>query len=221
MKNKREHSRSGIWMGSILLALLTAVGIYFVMLQIEKNLLSEYEKVGVYMAVKEIPRGIMIEDENVEEYLEWVEIDKGIVPATALTDKGTVTGLVAKTDIEEGVLLTTGMFQPLDDILRNLYQPVIAGFKAEDLFQVVGGVLRCGDRINIYTIGEDGRADKAWENVYVQQVFDNSGKAIPESDRNLAAQRINIYLSEEEVEPFYTQLSRGTLRAVKLCEGGK
>ena len=96
---------------------------------------------------------------------------------------------------------------------------MIAGFKAEDLYQVAGGVLRSGDRIHIYSVKEEGKeASSVWKNVFVQQVFDTSGNRISNEDSDTAAQRINIYLAEEDVERFYEQLSAGSLRAVKVCD---
>ena len=94
-------------------------------------------------------------------------------------------------------------------------EPVVAGLRAEDLYQVVGGVLRAGDRIHIYRVDEEGKAVLAWENVYVQGVFDQSGTAISNEDRNTAAQRINVYLDKKVVEEFYSQLNAGALRIVK------
>lgn len=47
------------------------------------------------------------------------------------------------------------MFTAVNDITKDMTQPVVAGFKADDLYQVVGGVLRSGDRINIYQVNEN------------------------------------------------------------------
>ena len=58
----------------------------------------------------------------------------------------------------------------------------------------------------------------AWESVYVQQVFDISGKDIDAADRTTAAQRLNIYLDKKDIEAFYTGLAGGSLRVVKVCE---
>ena len=120
-------------------------------------------------------------------------------------------------DIEPGVLLTQGMFQTQEDILRDLKEPVVAGFKAEDLYQVAGGVLRAGDRVHIYAVQEQ-KTVLVWPDVYVQQVFDASGKAIANEDGNTAAQRVNIYLDREDVESFYAQLANGSLRVVKCVK---
>ena len=107
------------------------------------------------------------------------------------------------------------MFEKLNDITAQMSEPVVAGLRADDLYQVVGGVLRAGDRIHIYRVNEEGEAVLAWENVYIQGVFDQSGTTISNDDRNTAAQRINVYLDKKMVEAFYSWLNAGTLRIVK------
>lgn len=139
-----------------------------------------------------------------------------MIPDTALTEPAQVRGMAAAYDVEEGVLLTGGMFEELDEILAGMEEPVIAGVKAEDIYQVAGGMLRAGDRIHIYTV-RDGKAVLAWEEVYVQQVFDASGKGISNTDSSTVAQRMNVYLDKRDIEAFYTELAGGSLRAVKVC----
>ena len=107
------------------------------------------------------------------------------------------------------------MFETKNEITAQMEEPVVAGLRADDLYQVVGGVLRAGDRIHIYRVNEEGEAELAWENVYVQGVFDQSGTAISNDDRDTAAQRINVYLDKKVIEEFYSQLNAGALRIVK------
>ena len=134
-------------------------------------------------------------------------------------------------DIAPGVLLTSEMFESMDEVLGEMQSPVIAGFKADDLYQVVGGVLRAGDRIHIYKLTDSKAAESEedaiderdadavliWENIYVQEVFDQTGKRIASGDAVTAAQRINIYLDKADVEAFYAELASGALRVVKDC----
>lgn len=121
-------------------------------------------------------------------------------------------------DIEEGTLLTKGMFEPMTEVLREMKEPVIASFKAEDLYQVVSGTLRSGDRIHIYQVDEAGEVTLGWENIFVQQVFDHSGLAISCEDLASAAQRINVYMDKDCMEEFYAKLATGSLRAVKVLQ---
>lgn len=203
--------------GGIVAALTAAFAVFLCLVQIEKNVLTQYEKGVIYVAAKEIPKGQMITEDNRSEYLAERELDKSCIPVTALSDPGQYAGLAAVFDIEQGVLLTAGMFRELEDVWDEIGEPVIVGFKAEDICQVAGGVLRAGDRIHIYCV-EDGKAVLAWDSVYVQQVFDISGKSIANGDTTTAAQRLNLYFDKGNAEAFYTGLARGRLWAVKACD---
>ena len=197
-----------LWTGAIFAAFLAAAAVYAALLQAEKNVLSEYEKAQAWVAIKDIPAGELLTEANAKEYFAAVLADASLVPETALESREEAKGLVAVAKIEKGVLLTKGM-----------QEPVVAGFKAEDLSQVVGGVLRAGDRIHIYA-SEEETTNLIWENVYVQQVFDTSGRAIGNEDHETAAQRINVFLDKDEVEAFYSRLDQGSLKVVKIWEMG-
>ena len=216
---KDKQTWSKVWTGSIFAAFLAAVSIFTVMLQMERKMISDYEKEMVYAACTTIPKGTIITEHNQEQYLRLVEVDKRIVFPTALRDIEQIKGLVAVGNIESGVLLSEGMLVHRNEITTDMEEPVVAGFKAEDLYQVAGGVLRAGDRIHIYTVSENGQTGLIWKNVYVEQVFDSGGTAIKDGDVVAAAQRLNVYLDAQDVERFYTELARGTLRVVKVCDG--
>ena len=218
MKKVREKklSLSNLKTGASLAALVAAVATFVILMQVEKSVLTQYEKGIVYTASKAIAKGQMITEENYMQYMTQREMDKNMIPDTALTEPAQVRGMAAAYDVEEGVLLTGGMVEELDEILAGMEEPVIAGVKAEDIYQVAGGMLRAGDRIHIYTV-RDGKAVLAWEEVYVQQVFDASGKGISNTDSSTVAQRMNVYLDKRDIEAFYTELAGGSLRAVKVC----
>lgn len=202
--------------GGIIAALLSAAAVFVVMVQMEKNVLTQYEKGTIYMAAAEIPKGELVTESNYARYFVQRQLDRGCIPPSAISSPEQIGGLVAKTDIEQGVLLTMGMFESVDEVLDSMEKPVIAGFKAEDLYQVVSGVLRCGDRVNIYSVKEE-EVTLVWQDIFVQQVFDASGTAIASGDTITAAQRINVYLNQEDVEQFYGELAAGSLRVVKNC----
>ena len=210
--------KNRIWNGSILAAFVAALAGFAVLLQTEKRVLTEYEKEPVCVVTAAIPRGEQITGENAEQYITVTEIDKRIVPETALKSTEAAIGRIAVYGAEKGTVLTGGMLRELSEITGQMQEPVIAGFRAEDLYQVVGGVLRAGDRIHIYCVGqeeEEKNGKLLWENVFVQQVFDQSGTAISGNDSATPAQRVNIYMEKEKVAEFYAALARGSLRVVK------
>ncbi len=204
--------------GAIVLALLAAIITYAVMIHAETKALQAYEKNTIYVAAKEIPEGMMITADNVAQYFTIEELDKNLIPDSALKEPKQLEGLVPQYNIDEGTLITSGMFESINEITKDMENPVIAGFSVNDLYQVVGGTLRAGDRINIYNVDEEGVAVPVWNNVYVQQVFDNTGVAIDNADETMAAQRVNVYMDNADVEKFYSELEVGTLRVVKVCD---
>ncbi|MBO4515176.1 MAG: SAF domain-containing protein, partial [Lachnospiraceae bacterium] len=167
-----------LWMGAIFAAFLAAGAIYVALLQVEKNLLETGEKKQVYLAAKEIPTGQLVTKENCEEYFVSTLVDASLVPEAAILSVEEMAGLVATSQIDQGVLLTRGMFCPYTEVTAAMQEPVVAGFRAEDLSQVVSGVLRAGDRIHVYAEDEEYGTALIWENVYVHQVFDGSGNVI-------------------------------------------
>lgn len=216
-RGNRGIGRERLKTGGILAALIAAVAVFAVMVQAEKSMLTQYEKGIIYTAAKSIPQGLLITEDNREIYFQEQELDKSCIPAAALTSPAQAEGLIAVYNIDSGTLLTSGMFEEVSLILAEMEEPVIAGFKAEDIFQVAGGILRAGDRIHIYSVREEETV-LVWPEVFVQQVFDAAGSSIDNGDKTTAAQRINVYLDKEEVDRFYTELSGGSLRAVKICE---
>lgn len=212
------ESRGKIWTIAIIAALVASLAVFGAMMQMEHNMLADYEKVPVIVAGKKIPRGTVITAENRGDYFAEIEMDKKVVPANELISWEEAEGMVAEIEIAPGVLLADGMFETMEEITAEMTSPVIAGLRAEDLYQIVGGTLRTGDRINIYHITEEGEVSLDWKKLYVQEAFDNGGNSIPASDSHTPAQRLNVYLNEQDVEMFYSELEKGNLRIVKICD---
>jgi len=218
-REKIVHTgRNKIWIGSMLAALIAAVAVFLLMLQMEKNMLMQYEKTTGYVAAKRIPKGTLITEGNYEEYFEQRELDADIVVPGVMCSVEQLDAGMAVYGIDKGTVIMEGMFESVNDITGEMEEPVIAGCKADDLFQMVGGVLRAGDRIHIYGVNDEHRIELLWNNVYVQQVFDNAGITIQPGDADSSAQRLNVYIDKKDVEEFYSGLATGTLRVVKVCE---
>ena len=203
-------------------ALAAAAAIYLILLNIEKNVLSDFEKTAVLRAKEEISAGVVMNEKNLGEYFEIVQLDKTLVPEKALTGVSELAGKLAAAKIDAGSFITDAMFSDMTEVTGTMREPVVAGFKADDLFQVAGGVLRRGDRIHIYTVDvQNGLTYLIWEDVYIMDVFDSSGSNIVPDDRKAAAQRVNIILEKDSVEQFYSELAAGSLRVVKVVKDGE
>lgn len=218
MKKDRKEKKS-ILPKAAVGALLAAVIVFCIMLNVEKNAMAAYEKGKILVASGDIARGTVLTAENADEYLEEKEMDKNLIPQAAIVDAEQIYQQMTVQMLDKGTMITAAMLQDLDEMLQDMAEPVIAGFKAEDLYQVVSGTLRSGDRIHIYTVDPDTQITYlVWENLFIREVFDGSGVMIGAEDKVTAAQRINILMEKENVEQFYSELAAGSLRVVKVME---
>lgn len=210
-------AQKNILPGAIFSALIVAVIIFIVMLNTEKNMLLDYEKGMIYTTIKSIPQGQVITEINYIDYFVEKEIDRTLVTDASITSFEQLIGLFPVRAIEKGTMVSKSMFESVNEITKNMKNPVEVGLKADDLYQVVGGILRTGDKIHIYTVeeSETGEVTLVWPDVYVNKVFDTSGLLIENEDSTTSASRINILLEKEYVEEFYKELALGSLRVVK------
>lgn len=215
-KNIKLINKQNILPGAIAASLLASLFVYLILLNIEKNALSNYEKGSVIVAAANIARGEVFTQDNINQFFVEAEMDKNLIPSSAVTDFATLGQMTAAADVDKGSVITSSMLDNREEMIGSMNKPVVAGFKADDLYQVVSGTIRTGDRIHIYTVDEDlNTAYLVWEDVLVQQVFDTNGNSIPAQDKESAAARVNIVLEEDSVEQFYSELAGGSLRVVR------
>ncbi len=222
-RNKSEKKVSvknkSIIPGVIFISLLAAIIAFVILLNIEKNVLTDYEKGLVVVASMDIPEGELITLKNINQYMSLVEIDKKLISEDMITEVSHLENMMTLIEIKAGSIITGNLFDSLDSRMESLNKPVVAGFNSEDLYQVVSGVLRAGDTINIYIVDEEEKqATLGWENIYVLQSFDTAGTEIAAEDTLTAAQRINILMEQKQVEEFYSRLAQGSLRVVKIID---
>lgn len=215
--NKREKEKRNIMPGVILVAFLASIATFFLLLNMEKNALEAYEKVMVWTTKCELAKGLELNNNSIQECFEQVEIDKDRVPGKVIETPETLVGKRTLFVIAQGTILTETMFSDEENYREGMHNPIIAGCKGDDLFQLVSGVLRKGDWVNIYMVNEElGETYMLWENIMVYQAFDASGNVIPSEDTVTPAARVNLLLEEGYTEQFYKELSTGSLRLVKV-----
>lgn len=218
-ENRGMEKRKKGLPGIILAAFAAAAVTYIVLLNVEKNALSAYEKADCWMLTETLEKGTEITADNVGTLFRQIQADARHIPQEAVTSPETLLGSQAAITIPQGSMITQAMFTQAGSYRAALEKPVIAGCRAEDLYQLVSGTLRSGDRIHIYTVDEElGETYLIWDDVMVYQVFDSAGNLIPPQDTLSAAARINVLLEEGNAELFYSELYRGSLRVVKLWE---
>lgn len=224
-KAPKEPKKKAVLPWVILGALAVSAATYGFAIHVQTTALSAYERTTVYVAGATMVDGHMITEQEAAGMTRAVQLPSDTVPGDAVTDLSLIVDSAARYDITQGTILCYSMFETANEMTAGLSDPVIAGFRSDDIYQVVGGVLRPGDTISIYTVDNTSQIGSAtyvgtlrWDNIRVQDVFDASGARIDSSDKFTPAARVNIYMDKSEVEDFYARLLSGSLRVVVHCD---
>ncbi len=199
-----------------LAAFVAAAAVYGILLYLERQALAPYAREAVWVAARPIPRGSRLSSPYLEDWVREVRMEASMIPKGAVREKSDLEGRILAWDLGEGMVVGHECLLDGEDMTAGMEHPVLAGFRAEDLYQAVGGVLRSGDRVHIYALDrESGIEQGVWENVYVCQVFDQQGKEILDADGGKPAGRINILLEKRDAPLFYEAILQGELCVVK------
>lgn len=199
--------------GLAVTAFIAALIIFALLLYTEKKVIASEEKISVCVATCEIPDGTEINILNYKEYFSMHDIYISAVPDGALTSIEALYDKTAEYSITEGTVITDGMFRMSNIGSRGMNNPVLVGFKVEDIYQAVGGILRSGDYVHIYVVDEDGEAVLRWRNVCIEYAFDNSGNILARTDAG-KAMRFDAFFEMRDVKEFYEYLDSGKIRIV-------
>ena len=215
--NREERKKKHILPGIIFVAFLASIATFFLLVNMEKNALKDFETIPVWVTKYELAEGLEITEKSIQECFELIEVAKDRVPNKLLESPDILIGKNTELIIPQGAIVFESMFSDDEQFRKSVMNPVIAGCKGDDLFQLVSGVLRKGDLVHIYMVNEDmGETYMLWENIMVYQVFDGSGNAISSEDKVTPAARVNLLLEEGYTEQFYNELDKGSLRLVKV-----
>ncbi len=197
---------------SLILAGIAYVGL----ITVERSLLEDYEHVTVMRVKQEIEENTEFTKENVEEYFYSDEIPIGLKSKNAITAYDAVIGRVSKVKLDEGDILSSTKLIKKNDILQNLIEPVEVSFEVSDLSQVVGGILRQGDLIDISVVSTINKtSNEVLRSAYIEKVFDTNGKRIEKSQKSESAVILNILIDSKEVKGFNEKISQGDVRVSK------
>lgn len=177
------------------------------------------EKDNVITCISEINRGTTITEDNINNMFAVKSSDDSIRPSDAVTDKESVIGKTFKYNVSAGTILADGMLADADSIGVLMNNPVVAGIKATDISQFVGGIVRKGDYIDISVIDKStGECINVMDSVYVTGAYNSDGTEIEDGEG--CAMLLNILIEKESESYLNTMLSLGTIRLCRLERGG-
>ena len=199
-----------------IISLLVAIIVFFGLLIIESSILTPNGTAQVFVATDEIPKGVEINDSNIDTYFKSKNVDGGLAVTNYISNKEDLLNLIANETINKGEVISANSFVDKNDVLSKIENPVELSFKATDISQVVGGILRQGDMIDISIINSTtNEVENVLNNVYVTKAISTDGQEI-ERGEDRSAMIINIIVSEEDERRLNSKLSLGTIRVSKI-----
>ena len=199
---------------------IVTITVYALMLFIERTVLSSDDYTTVYVAQTDIGRNTVITADNSGVLFAAKERKSDWLPDNCITDISQLVGMMTVQDIVKNEVMTGRAVSAQDRRAVGIESPIEVAMNANNLSQVVGGILREGDRINIWSVVETNNngtsnvvAEKICDYAYVTRVFTAAGIQVNgDSGNDSAAMVINIIIPEEKEPEFNIALEKGTLR---------
>lgn len=201
---------------SLIISACVAIVVFIALLFVEKSLLKPNGTVEGFVAVSDIDKGTVITEENISKlFTEKNNIDGALEVTGAVKTKDELINKVAKENINNGEVVSNNSFISKDDKFKDIDDLVEVSFNVSDISQVVGGILRSGDIIDISIIDNNTNESMiVLEDIYVDKAISSDGLQIDRSS-DLSALTINILVSKDDSEKLNSYLNKGTLRISK------
>lgn len=203
----------------ILYSIVVTAVLYVLLIFVEKTLVNVDDRKEVYVTVKEVPADVEISVINLDEYFKLEERPVSVIPDGSITQSEELVGCITDRAILKNEIVTHTSLSTQDERTKDIAHPIEVSLNASNLAQVVGGVLRTGDYINIWSVKSNnvnGETVTVTKNIcshaYVTRSFSSTGEAAQEGDTDMATMIINVIIPAEMEEEFNTAIVGGTLR---------
>ena len=215
---KKENKNTGISSGKkgiamkLLGSFLVAVALFGVLVGVEKNLLSDYEKVSVVLCKIDVPKGTKITKENVSQYFYDYEVDIALVNDTCIKDKNEVIDTVVEKSLSAHEILRKDDCTKEAEIYNKFRNPVEASITATNPGDIVSGTIRRGDYVDIAVVNKDTlEYDLMLKKVYVVDAFTSTGEKVSENAEGTAATMLTVVEEKDNLAKFYSDRKRNVI----------
>lgn len=201
--------------GKIVLSLIVAIVTFIGLLFMQRNILKPNGEVTMIVAKEKIDKRTLIDENNINELFVEKKIDGDLKVDNGVFKKSDLLNKVTDDYIEKNEILASSSFVE-DTSLVDMKDPIEVSVRATDISQVVGGVIRANDKINISIINEiTKQEEKVIDNVHVSRVFGSDGKEIKASESS-SALNINIIIPKVDEKKINDKLGLGIVRVSRI-----
>lgn len=211
------NKKVSIIISSIVLTTISFTALYF----IEKKMLNPDGTTSVYMASKDTPEGTVLTADNITNYFFEKEINSSIIPNDAIKSKEDLIDAYTKDPIYKNEIAIKNRFGENKQRM-NVKDKRVMGLKFTDIGEVVGGVLKKGDLIDIIVTESDGgvnsiKTKTVLQKVYIDEVFSADGSSMDRLYNSSPAYNFNVVLSAVDAHKLENALSAGKVKVLKVA----
>lgn len=208
-KKNEKHSKTFF---KIAISAIVAVILFLVLMTIERNMLSDYEKKTTLVTSQEILSGTIIDENNVDAYFTEYEVDAKLVPDNAIKAKSDMVGTIVRKDMNAYEIVTGYDFEEENGILSKMEEPVEMSVAVSNLSNAVAGRLRGGDFADISVLNAaTGESEYALEDVYILKAMTSDGTEVQREDTETIATIFSIVIDKSNVNELYEKMNAGTV----------
>lgn len=195
----------------LFLSFLGAVVIFIGVLYMQKQLLAPNGMSQIIVAKTDIKENQLITDKNYNEFFEYIDRDSLLISKNTVTSEDDIINHVVKDVVIKGNGISKENLLDKDSLLLKLDNPVEFTLMASDIGQVVGGLVREGDIINIGVVNETTKEyEEAKSYAYVDKTLRSDGTLIDRAEEGTAV-AINIIASKDDKAVIESKIATGKL----------
>ena len=201
-------------------ALFAGVISAVIFMAMENNMGEAQLKTKVVVMKESVAANTLIRGDNLSAYFEEVSVESTAVPESAYHSIKDLPrdGLYVENAMGKSQMVLKDDIAKKDEVMDKYqkgYQ--VTSFSAESFSGGVNGSLRKGDVVNLYALDPATEVLTLMvENVYVAEVYDNSGKKVTEPDG--IATSFTVYVTPEEVEQINLAVVYGKIQMYLVKE---
>lgn len=196
---------------------LVAAALFGVLVGVERNMLSDFDKETVILCKEDIRKGTNITAENVGKYFYEYEIDVTLAGKDCVTDKEELVGTVAGRSLSAHTIMKKSDFAKESEIYARYRNPVEGSVTTDKPGDIVSGTIRRGDYVDIAVVNKDTlEYDVMLEHVYVLDAFTSNGERVSSDMDGTAATMLTIVEEKDHLAAFYSAREMGSVIVTKL-----
>lgn len=205
----------------LVISMILAVLLFVALLVIERGILADYERTWVVVAARDVETGTEITADNVRDFFTRIEMDVNKKPVQSTREMRELENMVVMQPLVRNEIVLSHHVVAKETLLQDIRDPIEIGFQVSHPDQVVGGILRAGDLIDISVVQRDLEAEsekniQILQHAYISRVFDANGSPIERYGQDTPAVIINIIIDKENEGKFNEAITGGTVRVSKV-----